>query len=332
MKVGIIGGGSWGTTLAQVLHDNQHQSLIFDINQKNIDKINNHIHPLFDIPIPEALKGTNDLLDVVNFSDYILLALPTAAIRGLLKEINQKLTRKTYFINVSKGIEPQTFSRVSEIVKEEINPKFLGGFVALTGPSHAEETIKRKLTLLTAASNDEKLAIKVQKLFSNSLYMRVYRTDDLVGAEVGGAAKNAIAIVSGFATGLKMGENARAALITRGVVEIVKCVEAMGGDRETAFGLTGVGDLIVTASSENSRNFQAGKRIGEGVPLDQVLGEATMTIEGVRSIIAFHELACEKKLDLPIISTAYNVLFNNLDIKEAITQLLTRKLKNEKSF
>ena len=162
--------------------------------------------------------------------------------------------------------------------------------------------------------------------------MRVYRTNDLIGAEVGGAAKNAIAVVSGFATGLDLGENARAALITRGVVEIVKCVEAMGGERETAFGLTGLGDLIVTASSENSRNFQAGKRIGEGVPLDQVFKESKMTIEGVRSIIALHELAVEKGFDLPIISSAYKVLFENLDINDAITLLLTRDLKDEKSL
>lgn len=329
MKVGIIGGGSWGTTLAQVLYDNGHDTLIYDINEANVSKLNNHIHPLFDIPIPEKLQGTTNLSKVVDYADYLLLAVPTAVMRDVIKEINKILHKKTFFINVSKGIEPITFMRVSEIVTEEINEKYLGGYVALTGPSHAEETIKRKLTLLTAASTNEELAIFVQELFSNGSYMRVYRTSDLIGAEVGGAAKNAIAVVSGAATGLNLGENARAALITRGIVEIVKCVEAMGGDRETAFGLTGIGDLIVTASSENSRNFQAGKRIGEGVPLEKVFSESKMTIEGVRSIIAFHELAMDRGFELPIISTAYNVLFNNLDIKTAITLLLTRELKEE---
>lgn len=332
MKIGIIGGGSWGTTLAQVLHDNGHETLVYDVNVKNIDKINNHIHPLFNVEITKEIKGTSNLNDVINYSDHLILAVPTVVMRDVLKDISKLLTRKTYFISVSKGIEPVTFSRISEIVNEEIKSEHFGGFVTLTGPSHAEETIKRKLTLLTAASLNEDFAIKVQELFSNSQYMRVYRTDDLIGAEVGGAAKNAISIVSGAATGLNLGENARAALITRGVIEIVKLVEAMGGDRETAFGLTGLGDLIVTASSENSRNFQAGKRIGQGVPLEQVLGEATMTIEGVRSIVAFNELAESKGLDLPIISTAYNVLFNNLDIEKALTLLLTRKLKDEKSF
>ena len=332
MKIGIIGGGSWGTTLAQVLHDNGHKSYIYDINRSNVDKINNHIHPFFNTDLPEQITATNNLEEVIKYSNYLLLAVPTAVMREVLVDINTLLHKKTYFINVSKGIEPHTFARVSQIVDEEIDKNYYGGFVALTGPSHAEETIRRKLTLLTAASFDEKLATKVQQLFSNDKYMRVYRTNDLIGAEVGGAAKNAIAVVSGFATGLDLGENARAALITRGVVEIVKCVEAMGGERETAFGLTGLGDLIVTASSENSRNFQAGKRIGEGVPLDQVFKESKMTIEGVRSIIALHELAVEKGFDLPIISSAYKVLFKNLNINDAITLLLTRDLKDEKSL
>ncbi len=331
MKIGIIGGGSWGTTLAQVLYDNGHESYIYDISSINVDKINNHIHPFFETQLPKDIKATNSLEKVINFSNYILLAVPTAVMRDVLSKISNLLTEKTYFINVSKGIEPETFNRISEIVSQEIPDEFLGGYVALVGPSHAEETIKRKLTLLTAASENEELAIKVQEVFSNSVYMRVYRTTDLIGAEVGGSAKNAIAVVSGVATGLELGENARAALITRGIVEIVRCVEAMGGERETAFGLTGIGDLIVTASSENSRNFQAGKRIGQGVPLEQIFSESKMTIEGIRSIIALHELSVEKGFELPIITTAYNVLFNKLEVKKAITLLLTRDLKDEKS-
>ena len=332
MKIGIIGGGSWGTTLAQVLHDNGHKTLIYDINESNVLKINDHIHPFFNLELPRDIKATTNLEEVINFSNYLLLAVPTAVIRDVLIDINKLLHKKTYFINVSKGIEPHTFNRISDIVNQEIDIKFYGGFTVLTGPSHAEETIQRKLTLLTAASLDEEFAYKVQQLFSNTTYMRVYRTNDLIGAEVGGAAKNAIAIVSGVATGLNLGENARAALITRGIVEIVKCVEALGGERETAFGLTGIGDLIVTASSENSRNFQAGKRIGQGVPLEKVFSESKMTIEGVRSIIALHEVAVDKGFELPIISTAYRVLFENLNIDDAITSLLTRDLKDEKSL
>ena len=330
MKIAVVGGGSWGTTLAQVLIDNHHKVLIYDISKKNVDLINKHIHPYFDLEIPEKIKATTNLEEALAFSNHVLLAVPTAAMRNVVKNINEKISEKTYFINVSKGIEPETFRRVSEIVSEEIDEDKLGAFATLTGPSHAEEVILRRLTLLTAASLDEKFAKKVQHLFSNKKYLRVYTSKDLIGAEVGGAAKNAIAVVSGAATGLNLGENARAALITRGVVEIVKVVEVMGGERETAFGLTGIGDLIVTASSEHSRNFQAGKRIGLGVPLDQVFKESKMTIEGVRSIIAIHEIAVEKNIDLSIISTAYKVLFENLPIKKAISSLLERELKSEK--
>ena len=264
MKVGILGGGSWGTTLAQVLADNGHEALIYDNNISHINKIKQHLHPFFEIEIPASIKGTNQLKEVLDFGDYLLIALPTAAIRTVLNDINKQLKSKKVFINVSKGIEPVTTKRVSQIVEEEIDPKYNSGYVLLTGPSHSEEVILRKLTLLTSSSYNLDLAKAVQKMFSNQKYLRVYINSDVIGAEVGGTAKNAIAVVSGAATGLKLGENARAALITRGSVEIVRVVEAMGGERETAYGLTGIGDLIVTASSENSRNFRAGFRIGEG--------------------------------------------------------------------
>ncbi|NLB84653.1 MAG: NAD(P)-dependent glycerol-3-phosphate dehydrogenase [Acholeplasmataceae bacterium] len=332
MKVAILGGGAWGTTLAQVLVDNGHEVLIYDNNLVHLNKINQQMHPFFDVKISPTIKGTADLDKFLDFSSYLLIALPTASIRDVLYEINLKLKDKKVFINVSKGIEPETTKRVSQIVDEVISKKYNGGYVLLTGPSHSEEVIVKKLTLLTSSSKDLNLAKEIQKMFSNNEYLRVYVNDDVVGAEVGGTAKNAIAVVSGAATGLKLGENARAALITRGSVEIVRVVEAMGGQKETAYGLTGIGDLIVTASSENSRNFRAGRRIGEGVPLEQVFLESEQTIEGVRSIIALHEYAEKEGLYLPIISTAYRVLFEGLDVKEAIQKLLTGDLKEEKEI
>lgn len=332
MKVAILGGGAWGTTLAQVLVDNGHEVLIYDNNLVHLNKINQQMHPFFDVKISPTIKGTADLDKFLDFSSYLLIALPTASIRDVLYEINLKLKDKKVFINVSKGIEPVTTKRVSQIVDEVISKKHNGGYVLLTGPSHSEEVIVKKLTLLTSSSKDLNLAKEIQKMFSNNEYLRVYVNDDVVGAEVGGTAKNAIAVVSGAATGLKLGENARAALITRGSVEIVRVVEAMGGQKETAYGLTGIGDLIVTASSENSRNFRAGRRIGEGVPLEQVFLESEQTIEGVRSIIALHEYAEKEGLYLPIISTAYRVLFEGLDVKEAIQKLLTGDLKEEKEI
>jgi glycerol-3-phosphate dehydrogenase (NAD(P)+) len=218
---------------------------------------------------------------------------------------------------------------VSEIVSDEINPKYLKGFVALTGPSHAEEVILRKLTLLVAASNSLDHAKLVQSIFSNESYLRIYTSTDLIGAEVGGAVKNAIAVVSGACTGLGLGENARAALISRGILEIVRVVEFMGGKKETAFGLTGIGDLIVTASSENSRNFQAGKKIGLGIPIDQIYLEQKQTIEGIRTIEALEQLSKQNGLELPLIHVAYEIISGKLLVTDAVSKLLSRDLKSE---
>jgi glycerol-3-phosphate dehydrogenase (NAD(P)+) len=275
------------------------------------------------------MKATASFEEVINFSTNYLLSVPTKVVRDVLKQMNTLIMRPSVFINVSKGIEPGTSKRVSEIVDEEISLENNRGFVVLTGPSHAEEVILRKLTLLVTASKDIELAKEMQCVFSNDAYLRVYTSTDLIGCEVGGAVKNAIAVISGACTGLGMGENARAAVITRGIVEIVRIVDVMGGQKETAFGLTGVGDLIVTASSENSRNFQAGKKLGQGFSIDQIYKEQKQTIEGIRTIDAMHDLAKKHDIELPMIQIAYEIIHNNLSMEDAITQLLSRDLKSE---
>ncbi|MGE4319917.1 MAG: NAD(P)H-dependent glycerol-3-phosphate dehydrogenase [Acholeplasmataceae bacterium] len=329
MRFSIIGGGAWGTTLGQVLIDNGHEVLIYDILEDHVNKINKHLHPFFDTTLPEKLLATTNFDEVLAFSNIYMLSVPTKVIRQVLTEINKKLTQKSIFINVSKGIEPGTSKRVSEIVSEVIDPKYNDGFVVLTGPSHAEEVILRKLTLLVTASNKEHLAKEMQQVFSNDQYLRVYTSNDLIGCEVGGAVKNAIAVISGACAGLGLGENARAAVITRGIVEIVRVVEVMGGNKETAFGLTGVGDLIVTASSENSRNFTAGKKLGQGFSLEQIYKEQKQTIEGIRTIEAMHDLALSHKIELPMIQIAYEIINHGISMDEAITRLLSRELKAE---
>lgn len=330
MNVSIIGGGSWGTTLAQTLSDNGHNVLIRDINQAFVDKINNdHKHPFFDLEIPHSIKATISLEDACSFSDYIVLCVPTKAMRIVLNEINKIINTPKLFINVSKGIEPDTSYRVSQIVDDEISSDKLKGYVALSGPSHAEELILRKLTSLVAASTKESNAILVQNMFSNDKYLRVYTTNDVIGVETGGAIKNAIAIVSGIASGMGLGENARAFLISRGVKEIVSIVIALGGKMETAYGLSGIGDLIVTASSLNSRNFQCGLKIGEGLSIDDAVEAVNQSVEGIRAIMAGHEIGIKYDLELPIIDTAYEVVTGKLSAKEALTILLSRSLKSE---
>jgi len=330
MNISIIGGGAWGTTLAQLLADNGNNVLIRDINNDFINKINNeHKHPFFDLEIPKAISATNDLKKACDFSDILVLCVPTKVMRMVLREINQTISSKKLFVNVSKGIEPETSYRVSQIVEEEIKNN-LRGYVVLSGPSHAEEVILRKLTALTAASTNLDLAIEVQNIFSNDKYLRVYSSDDVIGVETGGAMKNAIAIVSGVASGMGLGENARAFLISRGIKEIVAIVQALGGNLETAYGLSGVGDLIVTASSMNSRNFQCGLKIGQGMSVEEAVGSSAQTVEGVRAIEAGYEIGKKYKLDLPIIDVAYEVVHGKVGAKEALQNLLSRDLKTEK--
>ncbi len=329
MKVSVIGGGSWGVTLAQVLVDNNHEVLVYDINENTVNLINGeHKHPFFETTIHENIKATKNIKEALDFSDIVLLSVPTSVMRSVATQINELITNEKTFINVSKGIEPQTLSTMSQICEEILKDK-IKGFVTLSGPSHAEEVILRKITALVSASTNEEASLLVQKLFSNEQYMRVYTSTDILGVEICGSVKNAIAVVSGIASGLGHGENARAALISRGVLEIAAVVEVLGGKKETVSGLTGVGDLIVTASSLNSRNFQAGLKIGKGEDLDSVINNSKMVVEGVRTIISCKELSDKYNVELPIITTIYDVLYSNLPASEAVLKLLNRKLKSE---
>ena len=330
MKIGIIGGGSWGTTLANLLSDNGHETLVYDINKNTVDLINNeHAHPFFNSIINADVKATNVLKDVSDYSDILVLSVPTKVIRNVMEELKSLIKTPKLFVNVSKGIEPKTLLTVSGIANEIFTANEMKGFVTLSGPSHAEEVIERKLTLLVAASTNVKDAELVQELFSNNSYMRVYSSTDIIGVEVSGSVKNAIALVSGICTGLGFGENARAALIDRGALEIIRIVSVLGGEKDTVYGLAGIGDLIVTASSMNSRNFQAGLRIGQGEDVESVVANSKMVVEGVRVLESAHEIAAKYDLYLPIIDSAYKVLFEGLNVNEAIEFILKAKLKKE---
>lgn len=330
MKVGIIGGGSWGATLANVLSDNGHEALIFDINEEQVNNINvSHQHPFFDCLLNKNIKATTNIEEAIDFSNVLLVGVPTKVIRTVLNQINAYSKEPKIIINVSKGIEPKTLLTVSQITEEVMVSEKLHSVVTLSGPSHAEEVILRKLTVLVAASKNPDSAKLVQEIFSNNDYMRVYTSDDIIGVEVGGSVKNAIALISGVCTGLGLGENARAALISRGALEVIRIVEVMGGQKETVYGLTGIGDLIVTASSMNSRNFQAGLKIGQGQSIDEVVANSRMVVEGARVIVSAHEIAERYQIDLPIIETSYRVLYENASITDAVQTILSRKLKAE---
>ncbi|HEY8435757.1 MAG TPA: NAD(P)H-dependent glycerol-3-phosphate dehydrogenase [Haloplasmataceae bacterium] len=330
--VTIIGAGSWGTALAQLLDDNGHTAKLYDISPERIQEINErHTNEKYlpGIKLSETIVAYNDLEEALKDCEVVLTAVPTKVIRQALKAINESLKHPAIFVNASKGIEPKTYKRVSEIVEEEIAPEKRLGFVALTGPSHAEEVIERQLTSVTAASNDMDLAKRVQRIFNNEEYFRVYTVNDLIGAEIGGSLKNIIALAAGIIAGLGYGDNTRAALITRGLAEMRRLAVAMGAKEETLFGLAGIGDLVVTATSRHSRNFQAGYRIGSGSNLQEALAEMTMVVEGIRSCEAAYQYAKEHHIEMPITFAVYDVIFNQVEPREAIRKLMSRDLKEE---
>ena len=252
MKTVIIGSGSWGTALGQVLADNQEDVTVWGVNKDEIDDICTHqILKFFkDITLNEHIKATMDL-NVVKDADMVVFSVPTIAIEDVCTQIAPLLTKKIIAINTSKGFHPLTNERMSNVIRRFIPEEKLSSVVSLIGPSHAEEVVLRMLTTICAVSLNE------EDVFSNR-YLRVYRGNDEVGSEFGVAIKNTIAVASGVLSGLGYGDNTRAALITRGLSEMIRIGVAMGGRKETFMGLTGIGDLIVTCTSVHSRNFQAG--------------------------------------------------------------------------
>lgn len=330
MKISVIGGGSWGLALSSVLSNNHHEVLVYDVDPKIVKKINElHICIQLNENIPEDIKATNHIQEAIGFSDVILFVVPTKVLRVALKSVIEVLDEPKLFINAAKGIEPETFLRVSEIFEEMVPNEFLKGFVALSGPSHAEEVIQGMTTVVTAASIDESHALFAQHLFHNNDYFRVYSSTDLKGVELGGALKNIFALASGLIAGKGLGDNARAALITRGLVEMQKFYECYGADTASLFGLTGIGDLIVTCTSPHSRNFQAGYKIGHGKDLEETLASMTMVVEGIRTCEAAYKYAVEHDLELPIIEQIYNVLFHQMDPEIAYRNLFERSRKKE---
>lgn len=331
-RIAIIGAGSWGSALARIISDNGYEVKLFDVDENIVNEINQFHTNKSKLPVGtlnENVTATTNLKEAIAFGDLIVLAVPTAVIRGVLANINKVIESPKIFVNASKGIEPNTYKRVSEITKEEVDAKYIKGFVALTGPSHAEEVIQQMLTVVTAASDDMEIAKKVQEIFSNQTYFRVYRLNDLIGAELGGSLKNIIALASGILEGLGYGDNTKAALITRGLVEMRRLAVAMGAKEETLFGLTGLGDLVVTAMSKHSRNFQAGYKIGSGKDLEKALSEMPMVVEGARSCISAYQASRELGIETPIIDAVYDIIYNKVDPRERILELMKRALKEE---
>lgn len=326
-RVAFIGGGSFGTALAVQLGHKGEKVNIFDRDINVCNDINNNRRNskyIKDVVIPENITAYNDLDSTIEGADYLVLAVPSHVIRDVAKSLKGKIKKDIIIISIAKGIEATTNKRLSQVIEEELpNP-----VVILSGPSHAEEVAIEIPTTLVATSNHMEYAEKVQELFMTPT-LRIYTNDDIIGVEIGGAVKNIIALAAGVCDGVGYGDNTKAALMTRGMKEISRVGTALGGKVETFFGLTGMGDLIVTCTSMHSRNRRAGILIGKGKSLDDSLKEVGMIVEGVKACKAFYELNREIGVSMPITDALYSVLFENKNPKKAVQELMLREKKNE---
>ncbi|KAF1304918.1 MULTISPECIES: NAD(P)H-dependent glycerol-3-phosphate dehydrogenase [Enterococcus] len=333
-KIAVLGPGSWGTALAQVLSENDHEVKIWGNNPAQIDEINTYHtnrHYLPDIKLPANIVAVKDIREAIEGADAVLFVVPTKAVRVVAQEFAQHVKNKPIIIHAAKGLEQGTHKRISEILTEEIPEEHRQAVVVLSGPSHAEEVAVHDITTITAASEKDDAAKYVQDLFMND-YFRIYTNDDVIGVETGAALKNIIAIGAGAIHGLGFGDDAKAAIMTRGLAEISRLGVAMGANPLTFIGLSGVGDLIVTCTSVHSRNWRAGNLLGKGHSLDEILENMGMIVEGVATTKAAMELAQQLKVDMPITETIYSVLYEKEDINEAAKNIMLRDGKIENEF
>ncbi|WP_046173730.1 NAD(P)H-dependent glycerol-3-phosphate dehydrogenase [Domibacillus indicus] len=330
-KIAVLGAGSWGTALALVLADNGHNVYMWAKNKMRMDELNeNHTNSRYlpDISLPANIKGTTSLAEALEEVDTVVLAVPTKAIREVAQQIVKAARMPVTVVHVSKGIEPDSLLRISEMIEQEMPETVLKNVVVLSGPSHAEEVSLRHPTTVTVSSRSAEAAQKTQDLFMNQ-HFRVYTNPDLIGVEIGGALKNIIALAAGISDGLGYGDNAKAALITRGLAEIARLGTKMGANPLTFSGLAGIGDLIVTCTSVHSRNWRAGNMLGQGKKLEEVLDSMGMVVEGVRTTKAGHQLSEKYGVQMPITNALYHILFKQQDPKKAVDDLMARVKKHE---
>ena len=327
MKIAVLGAGSWGTVLGQVLNENGHDVCLWHLELDFVDTINqSHVHPFLPgVQLNHALQFTSSLEEICEYGELLLSAVPSQVVRLVLDKFPEHWEKP--IVSVSKGIENNTGMRMSEVIAEtlHLNPEEI---MILSGPSHAEEVSKKYPTTVVAACENIENARNIQTIFSND-YFRVYSGRDVIGVEIGGAAKNIIALAAGICHGLDYGDNTMAALVTRGLEEIIRYGTRMGAERSTFSGLSGMGDLIVTAFSPHSRNRQVGERIGRGEKLNDILASMEMVAEGVETTRSIHDVAKKNNIDMPLCEQIYQVLFEDVSPRKAILELMGRELVDE---
>lgn len=326
-KVSVIGSGSWGTAIAIMLAENGHQVTLWSYFPEESESLREHRENLQFLPgvkIPETVTFTSKISECVP-ADLVITASPSHAMRSTAKALSQVVEKGQVILNISKGLEEETLATLSDVLKEELPDCEIA---VMSGPSHAEEVSRKIPTTNVVAAEKESTANRIQDIMMNKRF-RVYTNPDVLGVELGGSLKNVIALCAGVLDGMGLGDNTKAALMTRGIVEMARLGTAMGAKAETFYGLSGIGDLIVTCTSMHSRNRRAGILIGQGKSVEEAQAEVKMVVEGVKTCRAAYALAKKVGVEMPIVNEAYRVLFEGMPPKDAVTHLMEREKKHE---
>jgi glycerol-3-phosphate dehydrogenase (NAD(P)+) len=330
-KAALIGAGSWGTALATVLAENNYKVDMWSIDKNDVYNIQNERENKRYLPgvkLKNSINIFEDIEKALKGTELVVFSVPSHALRETLKKAVPYIESDAIIVNTAKGFEEKSFLRLSQVMEEELPEQNRNKICVISGPSHAEEVGKKLPTTVVSASRQQVIAEAVQDAFMNS-YFRVYTNSDIVGVELGGALKNIIALSTGISDGLGFGDNTKAAIMTRGMNEIVRLGRKLGADKLTFAGLSGVGDLIVTCTSMHSRNRRAGIALGKGKSLDKVLDEIGMVVEGVKTTKAAYKLAVEKNVEMPITAQTYKILFEGENAERGVINLMQRNRKHE---
>lgn len=326
-KISILGAGAWGLALAHTLMDNGHEVLLWTIDEDTVHEINvNHTTGRYlqglNINFNNNVKATSSLEEAIDASKYILITLPTQIIRKILSNI--ELKEPKIFINGSKGIEISTGKTISEVLNDVLDNKFIEGNVTISGPSHAEEVGRRMVTAVTVSCVDIEIAKKVRELFAND-YFKLYVSAEQKAIELAAALKNVFAIGSGIASGIGLGDNTKAALVSRALVEMIRFAKSYTSNERAMFGLAGLGDLVVTAYSDHSRNYTFGKYLGQGHDFNKATELVGATVEGAQTLKILYKLAKERNIEMPIVEGIYAIVYQNANAKDVLSKLMLRE-------
>lgn len=327
MKVAVLGSGGWGTALAMLLVENGHDVTLWSYQAEE----SRHLaetgeNPLLPgVKLPQGLTYTSDLACVMGCA-VVVMATPSFGVRSTAGQVKDLLAPDAILVSVSKGIEKGTSLRMTQIIREVTEDKW--PVVALSGPSHAEEVARQVPTAVVSACPDQTAAEVIQDLFLND-HFRVYSSSDVIGVELGAALKNVMALCTGCCTGMGLGDNTKAMLMTRGLAEMARLGTALGARKDTFAGLAGMGDLIVTCTSMNSRNYRAGILIGQGTPVQEAIQKIGAVVEGYYAVDSARELAAQVGVEMPITLAAYDVLYRGRDPREVLLSLMRREKRHE---